>query len=231
MEIIANWSLIKRNALIGRVCSFGGIAVLGIGMYISYKRQELFFVSMLCLLGGFLLSQVGIYYGNRYGRKPRPDEYLNAGLKGLDGRYYLYHYLTPVSHLLVGPAGIWILLPRLIPGRITYDENRNRWNQKGGSIYLKIFAQESLGRPDLEINSDREALKSFFEKNLPDSKLPEPQAVLVFANEKTEVDADNAPVPTVNIKKLKDVIRKAAKSKPMSADLINQIQEILPQPE
>jgi hypothetical protein len=231
MEIITNEALIKRNAVLSRVCSFGGIAVLGIGMFLSLKRQDLFYLSMLCLLGGFLLSQVGIYYGNRWGRRPRPDEYINAALKGLDGRYYLYHYVTPVSHLSVGPAGIWVLLPRMIPGLITYDETRKRWNQKGGSLYLKIFAQESLGRPDLEIASDRDAIKRFFDNSLPDNNLPEAQAILLFANEKAEVDADNAPVPTVPLKKLKDVIRKAAKSKPMSADLITKIQEILPQPE
>lgn len=231
MEIITNEAIIKRNAMIGRVCSYGGLAILAIGMYISFRRQDLFYVSMLCLLGGFLLSQVGIYYGNRWGRRPRPDEYINAALKGLDGRYYLYHYVTPVSHLLVGPAGIWILMPRLIPGMITYDENRKRWNQKGGSLYLKIFAQESLGRPDLEIDSDREAIKRYFDKFLPDTVLPETQAALLFTSEKAEVEADNAPIPTLQLKKLKDVIRKAAKSKPMSSDLITAIQEILPQPE
>ena len=59
--------------------------------------------------------------------------------------------LPPTAHLLVGPVGVWVLMPRHQAGRITYDENKNRWRQKGGNFYLKIFAQENLGRPDLEI--------------------------------------------------------------------------------
>jgi hypothetical protein len=37
---------------------------------------------MGCLLLGFLLSQFGIYFGNRWGRNPRPDQVINKNLKG-----------------------------------------------------------------------------------------------------------------------------------------------------
>jgi hypothetical protein len=38
------------------------------------------------------------------------------------------------------------------------------------------------------------------------------------------VDADNAPAPTLEDKKLKDFVRKTAKSKPISLDLVREIQ-------
>lgn len=225
MEIATNDRLINRNARIGQITSIAGLLVLGGGLFISFTRPEMFSISLVALLVGFGLSQIGIYFGNRWGRRPRPDEVLNDALKGLDGRYSLYHYTTPTSHLLVGPAGVWVLLPRNQAGRITYDETKERWRQKGGNLYLKIFAQESLGRPDLEINSEIQAITSFLNDRLDEEKIPEVDAALVMTNEKCEIDADNAPSPIMEARKLKDFIRKTAKGKPISLDLVKEIQQ------
>ncbi len=225
MEIATNDRLINRNARIGQITSIAGLLVLGGGLFISFTRPEMFSISLVALLIGFGLSQIGIYFGNRWGRRPRPDEVLNDALKGLDGRYSLYHYTTPTSHLLIGPAGIWVLLPRQQGGKITYDETKKRWRQKGGNWYLKIFAQESLGRPDLEIGSEIQAITSFLETHLDEEKVPDVNATLVMTNEKCEIDAENAPTPTMEARKLKDFIRKTAKGKPISLDLVKEIQQ------
>jgi hypothetical protein len=226
MEIYTNESLIKRNARIGQIGSLAGLVVLAGGMFISFTRVDLFVFSLGARLVGFILSQIGIYFGNRWSRRPRPDEHLNNSLKGLDGRYSLYHYTTSVPHLLVGPAGVWVLLPRNMRGRITYD--KGRWKQKGGNLYLKIFAQEGLGRPDLEIGGALDSARKYLVETLPeDSEVPDIQAALVFTNDATEIDADNAPIPTLHAKKLKDFIRKIAKNKPISMDKVQEIQEAI----
>jgi hypothetical protein len=224
MEINTNDRLVNRNARIGQIASVAGLIVLGGGLFISFTRPEMFSISLFALLIGFGLSQIGIYFANRWGRRPRPDEILNAALKGLDGRYSLYHYITATAHLLVGPAGVWVLMPRHQSGLITYDEHKKRWRQKGGNFYLKIFAQESLGRPDMEIGSEIQAVYSYLEKQLEEGKIPEIQAALVMTNEKCEIDADNAPAPTIDVTKLKDFVRKTAKGKPISLDLVKEIQ-------
>jgi hypothetical protein len=227
MEIISNDRLIKRNARLGQVASIGGLLVLAGGMFISFTRQDLFFMSMIALLVGFALSQIGIFFGNRWGRRPRPDELISQALKGLDGRYNLYHYTTPTAHLLVGPSGVWVLMPRHQAGTITYEPSKNRWVQKGGNLYLKIFAQENLGRPDLEISAEVNAVQRYLSQQLPDGDTPEVQAALVFTNEKTEVEADNAPIATLPARKLKDHLRKIAKNKPISPERLEQVKEIL----
>ena len=84
MQIVTNESLIKRNARIGQVTSIAGLGVLVAGMIISFTRPELFVWSLVALLAGFTLSQIGISFGNRWGRRPRPDEVLDASLQGLD---------------------------------------------------------------------------------------------------------------------------------------------------
>jgi hypothetical protein len=201
--------------------------VLAVGMYISFARPELFNYSLLSLLVGFALSQIGIYFGNRWGKRPRPDEHLNQALKGLDGRYTMYHYKTPASHLLVGPSGIWVISPRSTRGMIYYNESRRRYVQKGGNLYLKIFAQESLGRPDMEISGEIEGINRFLKQRLPEKVLPEIQAALVFTNEATQVEADNAPIPTMHIKKLKEFLRKTAKGETLSQLWLNDINAAL----
>ena len=166
---------------------------------------------------GFILSQIGIYYTNRWGRRPRPDEILDVALKGLDNQYTLYHYTTTVSHLLVGPSGLWILIPKQQGGTITYSGGRYR--QKGGNLYLKIFAQDSIGRPDLDVITAESELKKLIEDKLGDEYNSYISSALVFTNAKANIDiteADDPPAITTTAGKIKNVIRKEAKNKKMA---------------
>ena len=230
MRIIRNDKMIQRNSKIGAFTSLGGLVVLVVGLVVSFSKPELVSLAWGALLLGFILTQVGLYFGNRWGRKPRPDELLDAGLKGLDDRYTIYHYKSPVAHLLVGPAGIWILLPYQQAGIITYE--KGRWKQKGGGFlqaYMRVFAQEGLGRPDLDIISDLDAMKKFFTKFLPDMDPVDIQTALVMTNDKAVIEIEDPPNPIVTLKKIKELIRKTAKEKGLSTDQIQSIQEALPE--
>ncbi len=211
MKIISNEKLIKRNAKIGKYSGFISLLILGGGLYISFQYQELVWLSLAALIVGFALSQMSMYFVNRWARSPRPDEALDAALKGLDDRYALYHYTSPTSHLLVGPAGVWVLLPYYHTGTVTYDEGKGRWNRKGGNLYLKFFAQDSIGRPSKDIVYETEAVKKALSK-IPDFEIPPLQAALVFTSEGAKVEAEDAPSPTLHALKLKKFIRQKAKS-------------------
>ncbi|MBT3389228.1 MAG: hypothetical protein HN413_02340 [Chloroflexi bacterium] len=225
MNIIRNDKSIKRNAMIGKVTSIVSLAILAAGMYVTFKMPEKVSLSLSALLIGFVLSQMGIYYTNRWGRNPRPDEQIDAALKGFSKQYFLYHYTTVASHVLVGPAGVWVLLPKPQKGTIIY--HKNRWKKRGGGAlgaYLSLFAQEGLGRPDIEITSEVDALKRALRKQLPDEQeLPLIEAALVFTHPDVDIQANDAPSPTLSAKKLKDFLRKSAKNKPLSADDIEMI--------
>ena len=229
MRIISNESKIRRNARIGQVAAILGLLILLAGMIVAFRWPNLFTYSWGALLLGFILSQVGIYFGNRWGRRPRPDEHLANALKGLDDRFSLYNWSSPVSHLLVGPAGVWILIPRSQAGKVTFE--KGRWRVKGGGVlraYLNLFAQEGLGRPDLDVAAETQTMERFFKKNLPEEDQPEIQAALVFTNDQSVVeDMDEAPVPTVPVRKLKEVIRKAGKNKSLSATKVDLICQAL----
>jgi hypothetical protein len=211
MIIVRNEKLVKRNNLIGRYSGLLAIIVLAAGMYLTFRFQEEILYSLLALVIGFTLSQISIFYTNRFGRSPRPDQELDTALKGFDDQYVLYHYQSPVSHLLVGPAGVWILLPFTLKGKITYNEKRGKWQKSGGNLYMRFFAQDSLGNPDGEISAGLKRIKREFLK-IPELDIPDIQAALVFVNEGAEVEAENAPYPTLHARQLKKLIRKEVKS-------------------
>ena len=228
MKDFRNEKLIKRNSRIGQIATIAGLLVLVGGMFVSFRYPNFAGFAWVALLVGFALSQVGLYFGNRWGRHPRPDELIDQGLKGLNEQYSLYHYLTPAAHLLVGPAGVWVLLPFHQGGKITYE--KGRWKQKGGGFfqfYLRAFAQEGIGRPDLEAPAEVDAVSRYFKKYLPDKEIPDPHSALVFTNDKAELNVEDAPIPTLPIKKLKETIRKSAKDKPLTTDMIQAINDLL----
>lgn len=228
MNIVRNDKMVARNARIGSIITLGSLAVLGAGMYITFTQPERVSLSISALLLGFILSQIGIFYTNRWGRKPRPDQILDQALKGMEKNYSLYHYRTPAAHVLVGPAGIWTLIPKHQRGTITYTNNR--WRQKGGGLlqgYLKLFAQEGIGRPDLETASDIEALEKYLKKRMPGVEIPPIQSALVFFHPEVTLEVEDAPAPTLLDKKLKDFIRKTAKEKPIKAEMVAAIQQAI----
>jgi hypothetical protein len=230
MKIIKNEKLIKRNGRVGQWTSLAALIVLGGGMYISFTRTDLFIYSIAALLLGFTLTQIGMYMGNRYGRSPRPDEKLDTGLKGLQNEFVMYHYTAPASHLLVGPAGIWVLLPYHQRGNVTYK--KNRWKNSGGGFlqsYMRIFGQESLGRPDIEMENEVNAVKKYLEKQLESTGVPEINAMMVFTSDDVSIVAEDAPVPAMKLKEIKDFFRKKAKEKPISQMQLAAVKAVLPE--
>ena len=228
MNIIRNEKLIKRNQLIAQVTTFGSLIIFAGTFIISFRYPDQVFLWLSALTVGFLVSQIGIFFTNRFGPKTRSDLKLDLALKGLDKKYTLYHYTTPVRHLLVGPAGVWILLPYFQGGTITFSKGRYR--QKGGNFYMKLFGQENLGRPTLEMDSEEASLEKYFKKHYPDSELPNIQSALVFTNPNVQInisEEDNAPVTSLPVAKLKDFIRKTAKSDSFSMEKVKLIQETL----
>lgn len=226
MKIITNHKLIHRNSRIGGIATIAGLALLVGGMVFTFMVRDPSKVgwSWLLLLTGFMLSQVGVYFGGKFGRSPRPDEALDQALKGMDERYSIFHYTSPVPHLMVGPAGVWILLPRHQGGKITYA--KGRWKQsKSGCVqaYLRFFAQEGIGRPDLDVPIEIQTLKKYFAKKHAEINLPPVQAALVFTNEQVELSIDDAPVPSLASKELKEFLRKKVKDTPLSITKVNEI--------
>ena len=97
-------------------------------------------------------------------------------------------------------------------------------------MYMKVFAQEGLGRPDVEIAGEVTSVQDFLKKRMSEDRIPPIQAALVFTNEKTVIDIGedaNPPAATLSLAKLKDFVRKTAKGKPVSLEKVLDVQQAL----
>jgi hypothetical protein len=222
MKILSNEKLIKRNNRIGQITSIGSLVILGVGMYFSFSNSQGTYVtlSFTTLIVGFILFQIGNYFLSRWGKSPRPDEIINASLKGLDDKYTVYHFSTDVSHLLIAPSGVYSLLPYGQGGTLSFDSKKNRWKQKGGNFFLKVFGQEGLGNPISEGNYAKEQLERYLLKICVGANQTKATALLVFTNEKAVINGEGSPVPYVSSEKLKDYLRKQVKDPNFSPESI-----------
>ncbi len=92
---------------------------------------------------------------------------------------------------------------------------------------MRIFGQEGLGRPDIEIDNEIQSLKKYLLKHMDESELPEINALMVFTNDNVEVDAEGSPVPALKLKQLKDFVRQKAKEKKLPAETLNKLKTVL----
>jgi hypothetical protein len=233
MKSYSNTKVIERNRKIGQYTSIGAFVILGIGFYITIKLPEELTFSFGALLLGFFLSQVGMYFTNRWGRTPRPDQLIEQGLKGLGREFTIYHYLLPAAHLLVGPAGIWALLPYQQAGTISYE--KNRWKLRGGGAiqsYMRFFGGEGLGRPELDAGSEIETMQRYFQRKLPEgSPQPEINAALLFVHPKVELQANDSPIPAMKPKEFKEFLKTITREESISPLLLDAVRNILPAPQ
>ncbi len=228
MKIITNGKLVKRYRTFGNISLIVSLVVIGVGFYFLVKENSLLWGAVTMSVS-FILSQIGIFFGNRFGVHPQLHEQVSQELKGLDNHFQLFHYTTVVPHLLVGPSGVWILIPVTVKGKISYNSAKNRWNQKGVNLFAKLFMQESLGRPDLEAASAIKDVEKEFKKVYKGQKAPQVNALMFFTNPKVEVSAGNSPIPAFPIRKMKDFIRQKTKANTITEEQLTHLLAFLPQ--
>jgi hypothetical protein len=222
MKAVTNEKLIARNAKIGTWSSLAGMAVLGIGLYISFQWQQYIALSFVCLLAGIVLSNVGIYNANRWVKRPRPDEVLTKALKGFDRRYYLYNYTLPVDHVLVAPSGLFVIVARNHAGPIYYANGR--WRQKFNLFRAFGFLGEGVGNPTRDVERGVRKMQKFLTEKVPQLEEMAVQSVVVFTNGEAELHVEAPSVPVLDPKGLKDFLRKAPKEA-LSGQQIRQMTE------
>ncbi len=236
MKITRNEKLIARNGKIGQYALIGSMIAIGISFYVG--TQGVFNEKIVtngtvillfgCVIASLIFSQISSHLGIRYGRSPRPDEKLDAALKGLHSEFSLHHYSTPASHFLLGPAGAWVLLPYHHLGQVTYTNGR--WRLKGGGFlqgYMRLLGQDGLGRPDADAKAEVQSMQKFLAKKLDGQDIPEVRALIVFTGDKIEVDADEAPIPVLKLKQLKEFIRRESRDRVLTSDKLSKITEII----
>ena len=159
MVILRDDQRISRLRRLSQITSFLGMGILLTGMLILFlpDAENLIVYQLVALFFGWMLSQVGIYLGNRYVRDPRPDEVLDGVLRKVARNGRIYHYLLPAAHVLLIPSGIIVFTPKYQAGKISVDGDK--WKQTGLGL-RRFFGQERLGNPAREAALSVEAVAS-----------------------------------------------------------------------
>ncbi len=228
MYIYTNEKKLKKNKNISKYTTLAAFVIL-IGGAVAAFSPKYIMVSFIALIIGFVVSQISITFTSKWGREPSNNNIFNVKLKGLSDNFSIYHYMEPVDHLLVGTAGAFILMPYFQGGEIGYNEAKGRWTQKKANWFMKLFGQESLGRPDVECDTNLKAVQDYFISrgiDFPEDKI---HPVLVFINPQTRIlEGQNFKYDTIPLGKLKETIRNYAKDDRLSPEFIDEVTDKLP---
>ncbi len=228
MYIYTNEKKLKKNKKISKYTTLGAFAILIAGAVAAFSPRYIT-LSFIALIVGFILSQISINFTSKWGREPSNDAIFNVKLKGLSDNFSIYHYMDPVDHLLVGTAGTFILMPYFQGGEIGYNESKGRWTQKKASWFMKLFGQESLGRPDADCETNLGLVRDYFISrgiDFPEDKI---HPVLVFINPQAKIlEGQNFKYDTIPLGKLKETIRNYAKDERLSPEFIDEVTDKLP---
>jgi hypothetical protein len=224
MQLALNQRLVKRYSLMGNVFFFGGLAAAILVLVLSFTRPQDSLMLTGIALGAFVVAQIGVSFVNRYGRHPRIDELISDGLKGLDGRFSLFHYLIGFEHVLIGPPGVLILLPRNESGRITYEDGEWYQTLPKGNLFRR-----GGRRPIRSVDREAERAVGAVERALRLTVGGEVEAVikpvLVFYHDDAKVDVSDAPMLALHVKKLKAAIRKLPRDATLTKEAIDSLLE------
>jgi hypothetical protein len=195
MKSIVNERLVRRRANLGKWALFGGMGVLAVGFVLSLFRQGSLGWMLGCLVLGWLLSTIGSANTMRWTRRPRADEVIAQAIKGFDDRYRLYHYVLPAPHVLLSPAGLFVLTAMRHEGRIRYEDGKWR---RDFSLWraVRFMTEEGLGRPNSLTAAEAADLQKWLDQQ---EDLPEVEihSALVFVHPAVELDARDAPQPAL----------------------------------
>jgi len=192
MQIEINEDFVERRAKLGRNASLVGLAALIAGLF---TISSLIWLSYLLLFVGLVSAAVASYVTNQFVREPRADRVFAATLGGLDKRFALYSYYLPVAHVVASHHGLTVLLANGKKGEITYTGKR--WKHKSGwRKILQLFGEPSLGKPDLDVQSEMARLSKWVQKSGISEEIPI-SGVVVFTHPEAQLNITDPPVPIV----------------------------------
>ena len=203
MKSIINQPKITRRATLANIASVGGLLALLASVVVPLFRPGYLTFAYILMIAGLGVAMTGIYYANRWVKRPRPETSLDAALKSLSGAHRLYHYPSlPCDHVLLTPNGLVVLETVNLGSQFTYKNGR--WREAiGVGRALRYIVEEHLGDP---FKSARSAAQ-FLEEQLSqvhEGKGDVPvKAVVVFTHPAAQIEVENPPLPACTVDKLK----------------------------
>jgi hypothetical protein len=220
MQHYTHEAKIRRYATLGTVAMIAGMASMIVAIYLALKQQQQQFpLVMATSFGGVIVSQIGVYLRNHWGRHPRRDEILNDALKGLDQRYSIFHYTLRASHALIAPSGVYAVCISDIEGEISYRQGK--WRQVRPR--RRGTKEQTLSEPTRQTQSEVSLLRRALRGRLKREDLAQVpiEPILVFIHPNAQVETEKPPFAAIHIKKLKGFLRSLPKGPTLAAEEVD----------
>lgn len=204
MRVETNVKLVRNNRRLANYLFFFSVAVLIGGFLLANLQLSAtdstsltlaIFLPWLVLPLGFIATMASVRMTNLWVRKPRPEEAIHEGLKGLSNKSVLYNYYHfPARHVLIAPQGVFAIITRFQEGR--YVVEGSQWRTHGGLAgrILSIIRRDSIGNPTEEAIRAAAHVKKLLEKGAPDVEV---QPLIIFVDPRAQVDIINPTVPVL----------------------------------
>jgi hypothetical protein len=206
MKSYLDYRKAKRRARYSNLASVGGLLVLLAGVLIPLFLPSLASISQVIIVIGLGTSMMGIYFANRWVRKPRPEVTLDHALRSLNDSYHLYHYPSlPLEHVLLTPSGVILIETVNLSGYFSF--RNGRWKERMGfGRAMRYIVEEHLGNPTKAAQDGQLYLSGRLALLLGQKELFPVKSVVAFTHPSVDLDLEETPVPVCKADKLKKYV-------------------------
>ena len=203
MKTFIDQSKIKERARLSNVASVGGLMLLLGSVILPLFLPSWASAAYILMFIGMGVAMVGIYFANRWVRKPRPEESLAKALKSFDHKYCLYHYpVLPCDHLLLTPTGVIVLEVVNLASHFSYKNGKWKEAMTVGRA-LRYIVEERIGNPILAAKQAAQEISRILQQQFGADCLIPVQSMIIFTHPLVQLDIENPPIPICNVQKLK----------------------------
>ena len=203
MKVFINRQKVNTRARLSNLASIGGLVLLLASVVVPLVIPSWSGSAYVLMIVGMGVAMIGIYFANRWVRKPRPEDSLAKALKSFDDHYRIYHYShLPCDHVILTPNGVVVLKVYNIGGSFTYHQGHWKEAMTVGRA-LRYIVEERVGNPIALMQQIEIDLKDFLEKGLgPGISVPI-KSIVVFTHPAVELNVKGAPIPVCKVDKLR----------------------------
>jgi hypothetical protein len=203
MKIFINQPKVNARARLANFASIGGLILLLASVVIPLFLPAWANAAYAMMLAGMGVAMVGIYFANRWVRKPRPEDSLGKALKSFDDKYALYHYPSlPCDHLLLTPSEVILLEVVNLSGNFSYKNSKWKEAMTIGRA-LRYIVEERVKNPVWSAQLTTQELGELLSNECGTDCTNIVRAVVVFTHPLVQLDLENPPIPVCRAEKLK----------------------------
>src|SRR5436309_8036087 len=190
MHVVVNEKLVSTRVRIASAAHIAALAVFAVGLIISWTNPQPDWQEMAAaytaIVLGLILYNVGQFFLRRYGPRVRQDALLAKTLKGLDRRFSLLAFPSTKlpDYILVGPAGVQVIVARTHDGNIAC--RANRWSREAGGGLKRLgglLGGVPFGDPSADVSKGIEHVRRRLEQTgLTREQQPPVDGIVVFTS-------------------------------------------------